>query len=80
MSTYGRFVEHLVKSVVESPDEVNIEEEEDRGTRVFYVTAAPDDVGKVIGKNGRVVSAIRCVVSAVAAKEREKAFVKIVTE
>ena len=78
--SYGQLVEHLVKSVVEMPDQVTIEEEEDRGTRMFYVRAAPDDVGKVIGKNGRVVSAIRCVVSAVAAKEREKAFVKILTE
>ncbi len=78
--SYSRFVEHLVKAVVECPDEVEIEEEEDRGTRTFFVHAAPEDVGKVIGKNGRVVTAIRCVVSAVAAKERERAFVKIVTE
>jgi hypothetical protein len=50
------------------------------GTRTFYVRVSPDDVGKIIGKSGRVVSAIRCVVSAVAAKSREKAFVKIVTD
>ncbi|MCO5295414.1 MAG: KH domain-containing protein [Fimbriimonadaceae bacterium] len=78
--SYTRLVEHLVKSVVEQPDSVEIEEQEDRGTRTFFVHTSPDDFGKVIGKNGRVVSAIRCVVSAVAAKEREKAFVKIVTE
>jgi predicted RNA-binding protein YlqC (UPF0109 family) len=57
-----------------------VEEESEDSTRTFHVHCSPDDVGKVIGKNGRVVSAIRCVVSAVAAKSREKAFVKIVTE
>jgi predicted RNA-binding protein YlqC (UPF0109 family) len=80
MSTYGGFVEHLIKSVVEDPDRVEIEEDSEGNTRTFYVNVNPEDVGKVIGKSGRVVSAIRCVVSAVAAKSREKAFVKIVTD
>jgi predicted RNA-binding protein YlqC (UPF0109 family) len=78
--SYRPFVETLVKSVVENPDQIEIQEETEMGTRTFYVRVAPDDVGKVIGKTGRVVSAIRCVVSAVAAKSREKAFVKIVTD
>ncbi len=78
--SYRPFVEALVKSVVEHPDQIEIEEEAEMGTRTFFVRCSPDDVGKVIGKSGRVVSAIRCVVSAVAAKSREKAFVKIVTD
>jgi hypothetical protein len=78
--SYRPFVETLVKSVVENPDQIEIDEENEMGTRTFYVRVSPDDVGKVIGKSGRVVSAIRCVVSAVAAKSREKAFVKIVTD
>jgi predicted RNA-binding protein YlqC (UPF0109 family) len=78
--SYRPFVETLVKSVVENPDQIEIEEEHEMGTRTFFVRVSPDDVGKIIGKSGRVVSAIRCVVSAVAAKSREKAFVKIVTE
>jgi len=78
--SYRPFVETLVKSVVEYPDQIEIEEESDHGTRTFYVRCNPEDVGKVIGKSGRVVSAIRCVVSAVAAKSREKAFVKIVAD
>lgn len=78
--SYRPFVESLVKSVVEHPDQIEIEEESEMGTRTFFVRCAADDVGKVIGKSGRVVSAIRCVVSAVAAKSREKAFVKIRTE
>lgn len=78
--SYRPFVETLVRSVVENPDQVQIEEELEMGTRTFYVHVNPDDVGKVIGKTGRVVSAIRCVVSAVAAKSREKAYIRIVTE
>lgn len=78
--SYRPFVEELVKSVVEHPDQIEIEEELENSSRTFYVRCNPDDVGKVIGKSGRVVSAIRCVVSAVASKSREKAFVKIVTE
>jgi len=77
---YRPFVEHLIKEVVESPESIVIEEETQGNTRTFYVRVAADDIGKVIGKSGRVVSAIRCVVSAVAAKYREKAYVKIVTE
>jgi predicted RNA-binding protein YlqC (UPF0109 family) len=77
---YEEFVETLVKSVVEKPEAIEIEEETDGNARTFFVHCDPDDVGKVIGKSGRVVSAIRCVVSAVAAKQRERAFVKVVTE
>ena len=77
---YAAFVETLVKSVVENPEAIEIEEETDGNARTFFVHCDPDDVGKVIGKSGRVVSAIRCVVSAVAAKSREKAFVRVHTE
>ncbi len=78
--SYAPFVEKLVKLVVENPDDVKIEEAFEQGARTFYVHCSPEDVGKVIGKSGRVVSNIRCVVSAVASKSREKAFVRIVTE
>jgi len=77
---YLPFVEQLIKSVVSEPDRVTIEEETQGSVRTFYIHASPDDVGKVIGKHGRVVSNIRCVVSAVASKYHEKAYVKIVTD
>ena len=78
--SYKPFVEQVVKAVVEFPDQVEIEEELEAGTRTFYVKVNPEDVGKVIGKAGRVVSAVRCVVSAIASKSREKAYVRVVTE
>ncbi len=78
--SYQPFVQKLITGVVEFPDDVEITEEVAGNTRTFFVKVAEEDVGKVIGRSGRVVSAIRCVVSAVAARSREKAFVKIVTE
>ncbi len=78
--SYRPFVEEVIRLVVDQPDAVEIEEDVEGTTRTFFIRVGADDVGKVIGKSGRVISAIRAVVSAVAAKEREKAFVKIVTE
>ncbi len=78
--SYKPLVETLVKNLVEKPDQVRIEDEEDQGTRTFFIHVDPDDVGKIIGKNGRVISAVRCVVSAIAGRERERAYVKIPTE
>jgi uncharacterized protein len=78
--SYRPFVEKLVENVVEDGQSVEIDEQNEMGTRTFYIRCAPDDVGKVIGKSGRVITAIRCVVSAVAAKQREKAFVRVETE
>lgn len=73
-------VEYLVKSIVTEPDAVAVKESRDRDGLSYFVQVSPADVGKVIGKNGRVVSCIRYLVSAAAAKDRQRAFVKVVTE
>lgn len=78
--SYGPLVEHLIKLVVTEPDDVTVRETKDREGLVYNVTVSPNDVGKVIGKGGRVVSAIRYVVSAAAAKSRQKAYIKVVTD
>jgi uncharacterized protein len=77
--SYSPFVEELVKNIVASPEAVEIDEVLEGNTRTFNVRVAQEDVGKVIGKSGRVISAIRQVVSAIASQSREKAYVKIVT-
>lgn len=76
----NRLVEHLVCSVVAEPDAVHVEEKKDREGTTYFVRVSPNDVGKVIGKNGRVVSCIRYLVSAAAAKDRRRAYIKVVTE
>ena len=70
---------YLAKALVDEPDEVEIEVEEGRGRGVtLRLTVASDDMGKVIGKRGRVAQAIRTVVRAAAAKDGLDATVDIV--
>lgn len=77
---YAPFVEFCVKGLVEHPEEVSVEEVEDEGTVQVRVHTHPDDAGKVIGKNGRLVMAIRSIVASVAHRNGERAFVKVITE
>jgi predicted RNA-binding protein YlqC (UPF0109 family) len=78
--TLTPLVQHLVRSIVEEPESVNVKETKDRDGYTYFVRVAPNDVGKVIGKNGRIISSIRYLVSAVAAKQRIKAYVKVPTD
>ncbi len=70
-------VEYIVKSIVSEPDAVVVEERGEREGTIFLVTVAPNDVGKIIGKNGRVITSVRQFVSACAAKSRRRAMVKV---
>ncbi|QPP06338.1 RNA-binding protein [Streptomyces bathyalis] len=57
-------LEHLVKGIVDNPDEVQVEARTLRRGRVLEVRVHPDDLGKVIGRSGRTARALRTVVSA----------------
>ena len=58
-------VEYLARALVDSPDQVSVESfEEDDGTIVYELHVADDDVGKVIGRNGRTATALRTVIDA----------------
>ena len=70
-------VEVLVKALVDNPDEVVVTEKEDGKALVIEVKVAESDMGKVIGKQGRIAKAIRSVVKAAAAKEDKKVIVDI---
>jgi uncharacterized protein len=58
-------LEHLVKGIVEHPDEVTVRDRTLRRGRVLEVRVHPDDLGKVIGRSGRTAKALRTVVGAV---------------
>jgi len=73
-------VEKLVKNLVEEPDAVSVEETEDRGATLYNVTVAPNDVGRIIGKDGRVITCVRHIVGAAGSKQRTKTYVKVVTD
>ena len=70
-------VEVIAKSLVENPDEVVVTQKESGKTTVIELKVAPSDMGKVIGKHGRVAKAIRSVVKAAASKDDRKVVVDI---
>lgn len=70
-------VKFIAQSLVDSPDQVNVKEIQENDTVRIELTVAPDDMGKVIGKQGRIAKAIRTVVKAAAAKEKKKIVVEI---
>jgi predicted RNA-binding protein YlqC (UPF0109 family) len=61
-------LEHLVKGIVEHPDEVQVASRTLRRGRVLEVRVHPDDLGKVIGRNGRTARSLRTVVGALGGK------------
>lgn len=71
-------VEVIAKSLVDCPDEVVVTETEKEKAIVVELHVAPSDMGKVIGKQGRIAKAIRSVVKAAASKSDKKVIVDIV--
>ena len=72
-------LEHLVRALVDRPDQVRVEEfTEDDGTVVFELSVAPEDYGKVIGRGGRTAQAIRAVVKAAGVRREKRVLVDIV--
>ena len=61
-------LEHLVRGIVDNPDEVSVRDKQLRRGSVLEVRVHPDDLGKVIGRGGRTASAFRTVVSSLAGK------------
>lgn len=70
-------VEFLAKNLVDDPASVEVTEAFDGDKLVLHLTVAPDDMGKVIGKGGRIVRAIRTVVKAAATKSGQYVDVEI---
>ncbi len=70
-------IEFLVKALVEEPEAVVVEELEEDGDLVYEVTVADGDLGRVIGKNGRVANAIRTIAKAAAVRIDRRVIVDI---
>jgi uncharacterized protein len=71
-------VEFLAKGLVDKPDEVRVERVEKDGAFILELHVAPDDVGKVIGRQGRIARALRTIVRASGARSNERALLEIV--
>lgn len=65
-------LEYIVTSIVESPEKVEIMEDEDNGIINFTIKVAASDMGRIIGKNGKVIRGIRNVIKIPAIKQNKK--------
>jgi predicted RNA-binding protein YlqC (UPF0109 family) len=71
------FIEFVAKSVVSHPEEVRVEQEEEEGYTIYQLHVSPDDVGKIIGRRGRVAKALRTLLKVAAAKNHKRATLEI---
>jgi predicted RNA-binding protein YlqC (UPF0109 family) len=71
-------VEYIAKSLVDEPEAVQVSQVEGERSLILELRVAPDDMGKVIGKQGRIAKAIRTVVKAAATKEGKMVHVEII--
>lgn len=77
---YKDLIEYLVKCLVDAKDEVSISEEKIEDRLVIKIKVASSDMGRIIGKEGRIIKSIREIVRAYSAKENEKVSVEIVEQ
>ena len=70
-------VEYIIKSIVSYPDEVKVTQEDEDGQTILRVQVAPDDKGKVIGRQGRVIQSIRLLLRVAAVKHETRAILEV---
>ncbi|AOT68385.1 MULTISPECIES: KH domain-containing protein [Geosporobacter] len=74
----GELVKVIAKALVDNPDEVFVNEIEGKQSLIVELKVAAEDMGKVIGKQGRIAKAIRTVVKAAATKDNKRVVVEII--
>lgn len=71
-------IEVIAKALVKNPEQVNVTEAVDSHATVYELRVAQDDMGKIIGKQGRIAKALRTVVKAAATRENKKVMIEII--
>ena len=71
------FIENIVRSLVDNPDQVNVKEIQGSRTTVYELRVAQGDLGKVIGKNGQTAKSIRTLLAAASARQGKRAVLEI---
>ena len=71
-------VEYIARSLVDNPDQVQVREQEGEQGTVLQLSVPQEDIGKIIGRQGRTARAIRTLIGAVSAKSKKRAFLEIV--
>jgi uncharacterized protein len=72
-----QLIVYLVRALVDQPDQVSLRASDAEGARLYELKVAPEDVGKVIGRDGRTVSALRTLLGAAAQKQGQKVRLEI---
>lgn len=76
--TMKELVSYIARSLVDKPEEVTVAEVEGNQTTVLELTVAKEDLGKVIGKQGRTAQAMRTILSAVSSKVKKRTVLEII--
>ncbi|CUU46489.1 KH domain-containing protein [Clostridium beijerinckii] len=71
-------VKFMAKSLVDNPDAVTVNEVDGEQSIILELKVAPEDMGKIIGKQGRIAKAIRTVIKAAAVKQNKRVIVEII--
>lgn len=74
---YKDLLEYIVKNLVQNPDKVLVEEQEVNSKKVLKLMVAKEDMGRVIGKEGRIIRSIREIILSYAMKNKEKVSVEV---
>ncbi len=77
---YEKPLRYIVENLVDHPENIKITEVKEEHQILYQVETAPEEAGKIIGRQGAVISAIRNVLSAISTKNREKVYVKVISE
>ncbi|MBU2577587.1 KH domain-containing protein [Patescibacteria group bacterium] len=71
------FLLKIVTLIVDNPENVEILEEDEEGIKVYTISVPEEEMGRIIGKGGKVVNAIRCLARLKASKNKEKVMVRV---
>ncbi len=69
----------IIKHIVDNPDEVSVNEVQGERAIVLEIKVAPDDVGKVIGREGRIINALRQIIKAAAGKRNKRVNIELIS-
>ena len=72
------FVEYLVSNLVDDPEQVNVREIESDVTKIIEVSVAKEDMGKIIGKHGRIARALRIITKTMASRDGSRVMIEII--
>lgn len=72
-----KLLEYILKNLVSEPKKIDISEEVEDSTFIYTIKASDEDKGKIIGKNGRVIKAIRDLLTIIARKEEKRVMLRV---